>query len=612
VLSAEKSASADGKPAEFPAHSICVGTVAGMRGRNTGALVKTILPSVSCILSTLCLHVTVTGSLCQQAAFCQETGSAPLSEAVLFSSEQVVRIEITLDEEDWGQLCSQVRPFATALSKGTLPERPYTYFRGDLTVNGVKFPDVGIRKKGFLGSQDEVRPSLKVKFSEFRKNRRIGGLDRLTLNNNKQDATLAYQFLGYRLYRKAGLPAPRCGLAAVTVNGRSLGIYSNVESIKKPFLKNEFGDDSGNLYEGTYPADFYPDRISRFEKKTNGKTADRTELVRIAELLQDPGEDLAQTLDSHIDMDRFHTFWALESLIGFWDGYCANQNNYFVYINPADSRLTFIPWGLDSAFSESHLTPFNPGPASVKARGLLPFRLYQDPQVRKRHLETLHRLLETVWDEKELVAEIDRVTDMTRKHRHKAQGDARKATDKMKAFVSFRRKRILSEIKNGPVEYRTPPPPPTYSRKIGQVSGSFTTVWADKPDKDRVGTGEAELTLTIGEADVAFRKLGVVAEPRPPSGFAPPTPGPQPPTLTFTGERESDGKTLNLWIGFSDPQFQSSQGDSLIVQGLLMEGLNVFSMRFFVGTAVLDTARRSEGASVAGTVKGSLFEIKTP
>ncbi|MFP6764963.1 MAG: CotH kinase family protein [Planctomycetaceae bacterium] len=351
---------------------------------------KSISLPVSIVLSAWCLLVAVPGS------FCEESGIPPLSEETLFSSEQVLRVDITLDEKDWGQLCSQTRPFATALSKGEMPERPYTYFRGDLTVNGVKFPDVGIRKKGFLGSQDEVRPSLKVKFSEFRKNGRIGGLDRLTLNNNKQDPTLAYQFLGYRLYRKAGLPAPRCGLAVVTVNGRSLGVYSNVESIKKPFLKNEFGDDSGNLYEGTYPADFYADRIKRFEQKTNGKQVDRTELVRIAELLQDPGEDLAQTLDTQIDMDRFHTFWALESLIGFWDGYCANQNNYFVYFNPADSRIAFIPWGLDSAFSESLLTPFNPGPASVKARGLLPFRLYQDPQVRKRHLETLRGLLDTV------------------------------------------------------------------------------------------------------------------------------------------------------------------------------------------------------------------------
>lgn len=534
-----------------------------------------------------------------------------LSEELLFNSDRLVRIEITIAEADWDALRSQSRSLAAALSKGEMAETPYTYFRGDVSIDGVKISSVGIRKKGFLGSQDEVRPSLKVKFSEFEKNGQIGGLDRLTLNNNKQDATLAYQFLGYRLYREAGLPAPRCGLAEVIVNGNSLGVYSNVESVKKPFLKNEFGDDSGNLYEGTYPADFYPDRVNRFEAKTNEKKNDRTKLQDIARLLEKPGDDLAEQVATHVDMEQFHKFWALESLIGFWDGYCANQNNYFVYVNPTDSRIHFIPWGLDSAFSESILTPFNPGPASVKARGLLAFQLYQDSTIRMRHVETVRSLLDTVWNEQKLIAGIDRVTEMTNGHRHEAQGDAKKSTDKMKAFVSARRRQILNEIKDGPVDYKTPPPPPMYSRNVGDVAGTFSTVWAEKPDEDRLEHGSAKLTLKIDGQVVTFSQIGVIAEPRPPSPLEPPRTGPSPPTLTFTGNRESNGKTISLWIGFADPQFQSSSGDSIAVQGLLMEAQNFFAMRFFAGTVVLNEATREEGASVSGSLKGNLFQLKT-
>jgi spore coat protein CotH len=553
----------------------------------------------------LCLDTVVSTSLCAADK------DAQLSEELLFSSDRLVRIEITIAEADWDALRSQSRSLAAALSKGELSETPYTYFRGDVSIDGVNISSVGIRKKGFLGSQDEVRPSLKVKFSEFKKNGRIGGLDRLTLNNNKQDSTQTYQFLGYRLYREAGLPAPRCGLAEVLVNGRSLGVYSNVESVKKPFLKNEFGDDSGNLYEGTYPADFYPDRVHRFEAKTNKKKNDRTKLRDIARLLEKPGEDLAEQLAAHIEMEQFHKFWALESLIGFWDGYCANQNNYFVYVNPADSRICFIPWGLDSAFSESIITPFNPGPASVKARGLLAFRLYQNPKVRTRHVETVRSLLDTVWKEQELIAGIDRVTEMTKGHRHEAQGDAKKSTDKMKAFISARRRQILNEIKDGPVDYKTPPPPPMYSRNVGEVAGTFSTVWADKPGEDRLENGSAELTLKVDGKDITFSQIGVIAEPRPPSPLNPPRPGPPPPTLTFTGKRESNGKTISLWIGLAEPQFQSSDGDAIAVQGLLMEAQNFFTMRFFAGTVILKEATRKEGASVSGSLKGSLFHLKT-
>ena len=348
------------------------------------------------ILLAFALHV-----LSASQVRCEERRD--LTEESLFAADRLGKIEITIAASDWDYLRSQTRSMAAALSKGELSKSPYRYFKADVVIDGVRFESVGIRKKGFLGSQDDIRPSLKIKLNEYQDNGRIGNLDRLTLNNNKQDATVAYQFLGYRLYREAGLPAPRCGLAEVFVNGESLGVYSNVESVKKPFLKNEFGDDSGDLYEGTYPPDVYPDRIIRFEVKTNDDDADRAELMAIAKLLEDPGDDLVEQLEKHVDMGQFHRFWAMESIIGFWDGYCANQNNFFVYVNPMDSRLHFMPWGLDSAFSESILTPFNPGPASVKARGRLPFLLYQDEKTRKRHVETVRQLLDSVWNEKELV-----------------------------------------------------------------------------------------------------------------------------------------------------------------------------------------------------------------
>ncbi len=71
----------------------------------------------------------------------------------------------------------------------------YTYFRADIWIDGTKIESVAIRKKGFFGSNDNKRPSLKVKFDEFVEQDPIKGLSRLTLNNNKQDKSLASQML---------------------------------------------------------------------------------------------------------------------------------------------------------------------------------------------------------------------------------------------------------------------------------------------------------------------------------------------------------------------------------------------------------------------------------
>ena len=62
--------------------------------------------------------------------------------------------------------------------------------------------------------------------------------------------------------------APRCSFANVTVNGIHRGVYTNIEPIKKPFLMRVFGNDAGDLYEGTV-ADLSDGNLIRLQKKTN-------------------------------------------------------------------------------------------------------------------------------------------------------------------------------------------------------------------------------------------------------------------------------------------------------------------------------------------------------
>ena len=191
---------------------------------------------------------------------------------------------------------------------------------------------MGIRKKGFFGSNDSQRPSLKIKFDEFAKQDPVKGLNRLTLNNNKQDRSLVSQLLAYQLFRDAGIHAPRCNYAKVTVNGKYLGVYTNVESIKKPFLKHQFGSSKGNLYEATL-TDFHPRAIETIEVKNNKQESERQDIRSLADLLDKPGELDVEELDRIIDLDYFIRYWAMESLIGFWDGYNANQNNFYLYFS---------------------------------------------------------------------------------------------------------------------------------------------------------------------------------------------------------------------------------------------------------------------------------------
>jgi hypothetical protein len=62
--------------------------------------------------------------------------------------------------------------------------------------------------------------------------------------------------------------------------------------------------------------------------------------------------------------------------LGFWDGYSANRNNIFFYLNPEPDKFHFLPWGADSLFEKFSQLGVDPrAPISVKTQGLIAQRL---------------------------------------------------------------------------------------------------------------------------------------------------------------------------------------------------------------------------------------------
>ena len=406
-----------------------------------------------CLLSSLCMPLFAHG----------DDQESPLGD--IFPRDEVLQIDITVDQDDWDEIRKQTRSFAEALGPSRqyeTVESPFSYVTADVTINGVRFQNVGLRKKGFLGSLDERRPSLKIKLDKYEKGRDIDGRVILTLNNNKQDTTLMSQFIGYELFRNSGVPAPRAALANVTVNGENLGVYSHIDSVRDPFLVEAFGNEDGTLYEGTV-VDFYDDWAGGFERKSGPKKSGLARLEGLIEALDIEDDARAeQAIWKVVDQDAFYTFWAMEGLLSFWDGYSGNRNNFFVYDDPKTDKLHFIPWGADAMFETySKLGEDPASPRSVRTVGRLAYRLYQIPSVRVRYAETMRRLLTDVWDEEMILAEIDRVESMAREHLSDSQRRSFDP-DRIRAFVKNRRAMIEPEISGGdmPLWTQKPEPPP--------------------------------------------------------------------------------------------------------------------------------------------------------
>jgi hypothetical protein len=420
----------------------------------------------------------------------------------VFEPDHVLEISITMEPADWDDLRTQTRSILDVLGSSCLeepPPRPFTYFSATVTVDGETIENVGVRKKGFFGSLSTTKPSLKVKFSEYLEDQRYSGLKRLTLNNAVSDASYVKQCLGYQLFASAGVPSPRCNFATVEVNGEDLGLYVNVESIKKQFLRRHFDDDEGNMYEGAL-SDFRPGWVDTFQKKTNKEDPDRSDIEALVPALDVPDAQLLDELGQHIDIDAFLTFWAMELLLSHPDGYARNTNNFYMYNDPTTGLWSFIPWGIDSILFDAELLPWEDeaAPRSVWAEGVLSRRLYLLPETRTQYFDRLQEVLDTVWNEDDLLAEIDRMEALIRPHLD--AGETQPFEDTLglvRDFVSTRRSVLQSEISGTEPAWNGPLREPWCIDEIGTANATFDTTWGTLGAADPFASGVATMDVAV-------------------------------------------------------------------------------------------------------------------
>ncbi len=141
-------------------------------------------------------------------------------------------------------------------------------------IDNEAFKNVAIRGKGNT-SLTEVeaygndRYSFKIEFDHYDSSKTYHGLDKLCLNNIIQDNTYMKDFLCYTMMSDMSVASPLCSYAYITVNGEDWGLYLAVEGIEEAFLKRNYGNNYGELYN--------PDSQSMGGGRGNGKNFDEDE-----------------------------------------------------------------------------------------------------------------------------------------------------------------------------------------------------------------------------------------------------------------------------------------------------------------------------------------------
>ena len=550
------------------------------------------------VIGSCCVAIAVGGAALR---------AATLEADALLDGSRVVEVAITLPAEDWEVLRDQSRGPAGLF--GAAPPTPFSWYRGSVTVDGVEIADVGVRKKGFFGSLDSERPSLIVDFGRFSKQKPVDGLGRLTLNNNKQDTALVGQFLAFAMFRAAGVPAPRAGFAAVTVNGERLGVYTSVEAVKKPFLERAFGSSAGALYEGTV-ADVVPESLDKLELETD---ADARELLdTLSGVLAAEGPVDLAAIERLVAVDEFLGFWAVEALIGMWDGYSSNQNNFFIYVAPADERLHFIPWGPDSSFTRP--PGFMGGgnrraPPAVYAQGAVANRLYFAPGIPGRYRARLEQLLAEVWKEDALLEQVDRLETLLAPHLGPTQANAGRSMEALRGFITRRRGELEKAFEEWPAEAPETYRRPITTRKVGTLQGRFAvTQRADATDE--VAPGDVNVSLVLDGDEIALEDVTVTAYPLPLGGQRAMSRGDTsaaPIAVTVSARRPESGTFTATFM--LDRRLVRDTTEPVNATGMLTEGAGFFGkgpVRMLGGDVTLDERGVDPGSRIAGSFEFSV------
>src|SRR5205085_11493862 len=111
-------------------------------------------------------------------------------------------------------------------------------------------------------SRGSIKRSLKVDLNHFVKAQKLAGVSKLNFHNNVTDASWMNEVLSHRLFREAGVPAPRTAYARVYVtvpgkyNHEFFGLYSMVEDVDHTFMEERLGAKHGAIFKPVTPSPF--------------------------------------------------------------------------------------------------------------------------------------------------------------------------------------------------------------------------------------------------------------------------------------------------------------------------------------------------------------------
>ncbi len=262
------------------------------------------------------------------------------------------------------------------------------------------------RPEGSVGQpHDPVSPDwhhchFGLDFDKFREGQNFEGRKKLNLKWFKDDANYVREIYSYDLFRRFNVwTAPKASYCRLTIkitgeeNPAYFGVYAMVESVDEEFITTRvdgWGGNVGYMWKGGYAGSNVPDFVSTnsmgvesvsmnpaesqyfaYDLKTrkNELDAAKNQLTEfITDLNTKTGQEFYNWIGQKMDVDLFLRTYAVNVMVGMWDDYWVNTNNFYFHF-ASNGKAYFIPYDYDNTLGTSQILansgtqdPLNWGP----------------------------------------------------------------------------------------------------------------------------------------------------------------------------------------------------------------------------------------------------------
>lgn len=312
----------------------------------------------------------------------------------VFNDDEVLRLDIVIDPTYWDIMLEDLDSRFSMNDGGNMPPPPGTrnaeaeapddigddgdnpiYVPCSVFHDGLEWYYVGIRFKGNSSLRDPVQQGLmkfpfRLEFNHFSDEypqvtgQTFYGFQQLSLGNNFRDMSLVREKVASDLFRDFGVNAAHATFCRLYVDyGEGpvyFGLYTLVEIVFDTMLKDQFGSENGNCYKPeNQGASFSLGSFNTidFDKKTNEGLADWSDVESLYTTLHNDKRisspiEWRTNLESILDVDYFLKWLAANTAMQNWDTYGNMTHNYYLYNDPNDNLIKWIPWDNNEALLE--------------------------------------------------------------------------------------------------------------------------------------------------------------------------------------------------------------------------------------------------------------------